>query len=143
VGLSNRNEIYFVITKSWVGFYDLAGFFVTALAVVMPYFSMGARRLGYMRRSSAGTMPPPMAVMGLSSRWQSSGACPGTTRLGNRSNLGKINIKSDSNTAPRLCDVPPSCSQFLSLRIFEHVADSRSPEGQQRDLLKIRYIGDF
>jgi len=32
---------------------------------------MGARRLGYMRRSSAVMMRPPMAAMGPLSRWQS------------------------------------------------------------------------
>jgi uncharacterized protein YigE (DUF2233 family) len=39
--VSSANEVFFVITKSWVSFYEFAWFSVT----VMPCFSMEARRL--------------------------------------------------------------------------------------------------
>ena len=55
VGLSSRNEIYFVITKSWVSFYEFAVFSVTALAVAMRCFSTEGRRLDFTHRNSAAT----------------------------------------------------------------------------------------
>src|SRR6187549_3043769 len=76
VGLSSQNEIYFVITESWVSFYDFARFFRDRLGCSNALFLDGARRLGYMRRSSAVMMRPPMAAMGPLSRWQSSGGLP-------------------------------------------------------------------
>jgi uncharacterized protein YigE (DUF2233 family) len=46
VGLSSRNEIYFVITKSWVSFYDFARFFRDSLGCSDALFLDGGEAPG-------------------------------------------------------------------------------------------------
>src|SRR4029079_3405878 len=128
---------YIVITKSWVSCYDFARFFVTSFAARTHYFSMGARRLGYMRRSSAVMLRPPMAAMGPLSRCQSSGKLLWPRRDWDTDRtLGKsiLNQIPTSAAAPRLCDVPPTAT-IPSLRIFEHVAESGEALGERYERL--------
>src|SRR6187401_160604 len=73
VGLSSRNEIYFVITKSWVSFYDFARFFRDRLGCSNALFLDGGEAPGLYAPELGRNDAPAHGAMGPLSRWQSSG----------------------------------------------------------------------